>query len=84
MPTAASVRNLSPDLTRAKHDDLQRRQLLALKEIQQTGRATNRTMAHELLDDDMISEFHDGTLQLTAKGRRMLVRGSPSLWNVAL
>ena len=84
MPTEASLRNLSPDLTRAKDGDLQRRQLLALKEIQQTGRATNRTMALELFDEDMISEFHDGTLHLTAKGRRMLVRGSPSLWNVAL
>ena len=84
MPTAATARNLSPDLTRAKHGDLQRRQLLALKEVQLTGRATNRTMALELLDDNMISKFQDGTLQLTEKRRRILVRSSPSLWNVAL
>lgn len=84
MPTAATVRNLKTDLTRAKHGDLQRHQLLALKEIWLTGRGTNRTMALELLDDDMISKFYNGTLQLTAKGRQTLVRGSPSLWNVAL
>lgn len=64
MPTAGTVRNLKTDLTRAKHGDLQRHQLLALKEIWLTGRGTNRTMALELLDDDMISKFYDGTLQL--------------------
>ena len=84
MPTAATARNLKTDLTRAKHGDLQRHQLLALKEIWLTGRGTNRTMVLELLDDDMISKFHDGTLQLTAKGRQMLVPGSTSLWNVTL
>ena len=64
-------------------DELSRRELLALKEIRLTGRTTYRTIAHKLLDDDMIIDSQDSCLQLTAKGRRMLVRGSPSLWDIA-
>ena len=63
--------------------ELSRRELLTLKQIRLTGRTTDRTMALQLLNDDMINISQDGCLQLTAKGRRMLVRGSTSLWDMA-
>ena len=63
-------------------DELSRRELLALKEIRLTDRTTDRTMVLQLLNHDLIIDTHGGRLQLTAKGRRMLVRGSPSLWDM--
>lgn len=64
-------------------DDLSRRELLALKQIRSKGRTTDRATALQLLNDDMIIVSQDGCLQLTLKGRRMLLRGSPSLWDMA-
>ena len=64
-------------------DDLFRHELLALIEIRLTGRTFNSTAMHQLLDNGMIVDLHGGRLQLTSRGRRMLVRGSPSLWDVA-
>jgi hypothetical protein len=66
-----------------KSDELSRRELLILKEIRLTDRTNNRTIARQLLNNGMIGELQDGRLQLTAKGRQMLVRGSPSLWDIA-
>ena len=63
--------------------ELSRRELLVLKEIRLTGRTNDRTVALGLLNDDMIADLPNTCLQLTAKGRKMLVRGSPSLWDVA-
>jgi len=67
----------------ARARELSRSELLALKEMQLTGQITNRTLTLHLRNDDIIVQFQDGRLQLTAKGRRMLVRGSPSLWDFA-
>jgi hypothetical protein len=64
-------------------DELSRRQLLALKEIGLRGRTDDRTIALELLNDGMIIDSQNSCIQLTPKGRRMLVRGSPSLWEMA-
>jgi rRNA processing protein Krr1/Pno1 len=64
-------------------DELSRHELLALKEIRLTGRTTDPKMALQLLNDDMIIDSQERCLQLTAKGRRMLVRRSPSLWDMA-
>jgi hypothetical protein len=64
-------------------EELSLRELLTLKQIRLTGRTTDRTMALQLLSEDMIIVSEDGCLQLTATGRRMLVRGSPSLWDLA-
>jgi hypothetical protein len=44
---------------------------------------THRTLAMQLLNDGLIIGASIGYLKLTAKGRRMLVRGSPSLWDIA-
>jgi hypothetical protein len=64
-------------------DELLRHELLALIEIRLTGRTVNCTAMHKLLDNEMIIDLHGDRLQLTSRGRRMLVRGSPSLWDVA-
>jgi hypothetical protein len=64
-------------------DELSRRELLALREIREIGRTTDHAMALELLSVGMVMQAHDGHFHLSAEGRRMLVRGSPSLWNIA-
>jgi hypothetical protein len=64
-------------------DELSRRELLALKEIRLTGQTSDGTLARQLLDDKMIVDAQGGHLEVTAKGRRMLVRGSPSLWGIS-
>ena len=63
--------------------ELSRRELSALKVIRLTGRTNDRTMALQLICDGLIMVSQDGWLQLTVKGRQILVRGSPSLWDVA-
>jgi ribosomal protein S19E (S16A) len=64
-------------------NELLRHELLALKEIRLSGASIDRTTMRQLRDMEMITELHDGRLRLTNEGRKMLVRGSPSLWNVA-
>jgi hypothetical protein len=63
--------------------ELSRRELLVLKEIRLKGQTSDRTMVLQLVNDDLVVDLTDTPLQLTPKGRRMLVRGSPSLWDVA-
>jgi hypothetical protein len=64
-------------------NELSRRELLALKEIHQKGRTLDRALTIQLINDDLIIVCPKGYLELTANGRRMLVRGSPSLWDMA-
>lgn len=64
-------------------DDLSRRELLALREIRGYGRTTDPAMALLLLGTGMIRQVPGGHFHLSAEGRRMLVRGSPSLWSSA-
>jgi hypothetical protein len=59
--------------------ELSQRELLGLKEIRQKGRSTDRTLALQLINDDLIIGSPGSYLKLTAKGQRMLVRGWPSL-----
>jgi hypothetical protein len=61
--------------------DLSRHELLALKEIRLTGQTTQTTLARQLLEEKIIVDA-DGFLDLTSKGRSLLVRGSPSLWQM--
>ena len=61
--------------------DLSRHELLALKEIRLTGRTTQKVLVRQLLEDEIIVEA-EGCLDLTSKGRSLLVRGSPSLWEM--
>ena len=59
--------------------DLSRLELLALREIRLTGRTTQKNLVGQLLDEKIIVDV-EGCLDLTSKGRSLLVRGSPSLW----
>lgn len=63
--------------------ELSRRELLALKEIRLVGRTSDRTIVMQLLNDELVVDLPDTPLQLTPKGRKMLVRGSPLLWDLA-
>jgi ribosomal protein S19E (S16A) len=64
-------------------NELSRRELLVLKEIGRIGRTADRAVALQLLNDGMVAKCEDGRLQLSPEGRRMLLRGSPSLWEMA-
>jgi hypothetical protein len=61
--------------------DLSRHELLALKEIRLTGQTSQTILVRQLLDEKIIFEA-EGNLNLTSKGRSLLVRGSPSLWEM--
>ena len=61
--------------------DLSRHELLALKEICLTGQTTQKSLVGQLLEDEIIVDA-EGCLDLTSKGRSLLVRGSPSLWEM--
>ena len=64
-------------------EDLSRRELLVLKEIRLTGQTAERALVRQMLDEEIIVDADDGYLDLTPKGRSLLVRGSPSLWDSA-
>jgi hypothetical protein len=61
--------------------DLSRHELLALREIRLTGQTTQKILVRQLLDKQIIVDV-EGFLALTSKGRSLLVRGSPSLWQM--
>jgi hypothetical protein len=63
--------------------ELSRCELLALKEILMKGRTIDRTFAVQLINDHLVIGSPNSYLKLTLKGRRMLVRGSPALWDIA-
>jgi len=63
-------------------DELSRPELIALKEIAMTGRATDAGLLLRLFAlGSVAGDSHD--LRLTGKGRSLLVRGSPLLWDIA-
>lgn len=64
-------------------NDLSRHELLALREIGLTGQTEQHTLVRQLLEEEIIACAEGGLLELTSKGRRLLVRGSPSLWDIA-
>jgi hypothetical protein len=66
-----------------KMEDLSRHELLALREIGLTGQTVQQTLIRHLLDEKIIMDIEGGLLDLTSKGRRLLVRGSPLLWDIA-
>jgi hypothetical protein len=61
--------------------DLSPQELFVLREIHLTGQTRKSNLARELLDKEIIVDTK-GCLDLTSKGRSLLVRGSPSLWEV--
>ena len=62
--------------------ELSRRELLGLKEIALRGRITDHALAVQLIDHHLTVGSPGGDLKLTAQGRRMLVRGSATLWEL--
>lgn len=64
-------------------EDLTLQELSALKQIRLTGLTGDRAATRKFLDEALVVNGCDGRLQLTAKGRQMLVRGSPLLWDLA-
>ncbi len=65
-------------------EELSRRELLALKEIHLTGQVSDDGLARKFVEEDMIVDIEIGNLLLTHKGRSLLVRGSPYLWDIAV
>jgi hypothetical protein len=62
--------------------ELSRRELLALKEIHLTGETSDKELARKFVEEDIIVDIEVGSLLLTHKGRGLLVRGSPALWDI--
>jgi hypothetical protein len=61
--------------------DLSPRELLVLREIHLTGQTAQKILARQLLDKEIIVDVAD-FLDLTSKGRSLLVRGSPLMWDM--
>jgi hypothetical protein len=55
--------------------------LAVLKEILLTEWASDRAVVGLLLNAEMVRPAGDCRLQLTDRGRTLLVRGSPALWS---
>jgi hypothetical protein len=64
-------------------EDLSPHELFALKEIGLTGQTGQHTLVRQLLEEEIIANVQGGFLELTSKGRSLLVRGSPLLWDIA-
>jgi predicted transcriptional regulator len=64
-------------------EDLSPHELFALKEIGLTGQTGQRTLVRQLLEEEIIANVEGGFFELTSKGRSLLVRGSPLLWDIA-
>lgn len=64
-------------------EELSKRELLALKEIHLTGEASDKQLARRFVEGDVIADLEVGSFVLTHKGRSLLVRGSPALWEYA-
>jgi hypothetical protein len=68
-------------MERGVMEDLSRHELLALKEIHRTGEALDKGLVRKFVQEKLVVDI--GSLLLTNKGRGLLVRGSPALWNSA-
>jgi hypothetical protein len=64
-------------------EDLPLRELLILKEIHLTGKTSDERLVRKFFEEEMIVDIGVGSLLLTHKGRSLLVRGSPALWDIA-
>jgi hypothetical protein len=64
-------------------EELSVRELLALKEIHLTGQSWDKKLVRKFVEEEMIVDIEVANLLLTHKGRSLLVRGSPALWDVA-
>ena len=64
-------------------EELSVRELLALKEIHRTGQTSDKRLVRQFVEEEMILDIEIDDLLLTHKGRRLLMRGSPALWDVA-
>ena len=62
-------------------EELSKRELLALKEIHLTGETLDKELVRKFVDSDIVVDVEVGSLLLTHKGRSLLVRGSPALWD---
>ena len=63
------------------HTDLSVHDILALREIALKGRLPANAGYGQLHEQGLVEVEHAGAIRLTEKGRHLLVRGSPLLWN---
>jgi hypothetical protein len=62
-------------------NELSARELTALKEIALSGQASDHLLARRFLDENIVVDLGEDLL-LTNRGRSLLLRGSPHLWDV--
>lgn len=63
--------------------ELSKRELLALRELHLTGEMSDQELVRKFVENDIVVDLETSGLLLTHKGRGLLVRGSPALWDVA-
>ena len=63
--------------------ELSKRELLALRELHLTGKMSDQELVRKFVENDIVVDLETSGLLLTHKGRGLLVRGSPALWDVA-
>jgi len=64
-------------------EELSRRELMALKEIYLTGQTSDTALTRRLIEAQIVVDTEACGLLLTCMGKSLLVRGSPSLWDLA-
>lgn len=64
-------------------EELSKRELLALRELHMNGELSDQDLVRKFVERDIIADLNVSGLLLTHKGRSLLVRGSPALWDVA-
>jgi hypothetical protein len=64
-------------------EELSKREILVLKEIHLTGETSDKELIRKFVESDIVVDVEVGSLLLTHKGRSLLVRGSPALWDSA-
>ena len=63
-------------------DDLSLQELLALKEIYLTGQMSDKNLMRKFVEKEIVVNIENSSMLLTHKGRALLVRGSPLLWDL--
>jgi hypothetical protein len=64
-------------------EELSRRELMTLKEIYLTGQTSDTALTCRFIEAQIVVDTEVCGLLLTCRGKSLLVRGSPSLWDLA-
>jgi len=64
-------------------EELSLRELLALKEIHLASETSDKYFVRKFVEQEIVIVIEIGNMLLTNNGRKLLVRGSPAMWDIA-